>query len=144
MVGCSEEVELFEQGDLLGAEPPLSRAMALVADPVVPGAFGRLGPGRWPTQAELMAIHPFGATRSEQCIGLIDWSFTNSAFLSASRIPSHYEWFLGADHRPAYEHHRGMLQPLQWNMPGEWVLKWPKHIVSLGALLATYPDARVV
>jgi hypothetical protein len=97
-----------------------------------------------PGQAELMAIHPFGATRAEQCIGLLDWSFINSAFLAAWRMPSYYEWFLATDHRPAYEHHRRMLQQLQWRVPGDWVLKWPKHVYSMGALLATYPDARVV
>jgi hypothetical protein len=97
-----------------------------------------------PNAEELQAIHPFGATRAEQCIGLIDWSFTNSAAMAPHRIPSYYEWFLGADHLPAYEHHRRTLQHLQWRNPGQWVLKWPKHVFSLDALLATYPDARIV
>ncbi len=97
-----------------------------------------------PGAAELMKLHPFGATRPEQCIGLIDWSFVNSAVMAAHRMPSYFEWFLAADHRPAYAHHRRMLQHLQWRVPGEWVLKWPKHVFSLDALLDTYPDARIV
>lgn len=97
-----------------------------------------------PGAAEMMKLHPFGATRPEQCIGLIDWSFVNSAALAPHRMPSYLEWFLGADHRPAYEHHRRTLQHLQWRTPGEWVLKWPKHVFSLDALLHTYPDARIV
>jgi len=97
-----------------------------------------------PNHDELMRSHPFGASRPEQCLGLLDWSFVNQTFLAPWRAPSYYEWFLGADHRPAYEHHRRMLQHLQWRNPGSWVLKWPKHVFSLDALIATYPDARIV
>jgi hypothetical protein len=92
----------------------------------------------------MMRLHPFGATRPEQCIGLIDWSFVNSAAVAPHFMPSYIDWFLAADHGPAYEHHRRMLQHLQWRVPGEWVLKWPKHLFSLDALLDTYPDARIV
>lgn len=97
-----------------------------------------------PNAGEMMKLHPFGARRPEQCIGLIDWSFVNSAALAPHHMPSYFHWFLAADHRPAYEHHRRMLQHLQWRAPGPWVLKWPKHVFSLDALLATYPDARIV
>ena len=97
-----------------------------------------------PNAGELMKAHPFGATRAEQCIGLIDWSFINSAAAATCRMPSYLEWFLNADHRPAYEHHFHMLQHLQFGVPGEWVLKWPKHLFSLPALLWKYPDARIV
>jgi hypothetical protein len=38
-----------------------------------------------------------------------------------------------------------MLQHLQWRCPGErWVLKAPSHLGQLRALLAVYPDARIV
>jgi hypothetical protein len=97
-----------------------------------------------PNAAVLMKIHPFGATRPEQCIGLLDWSFMNAAAVAPQRMPAYLEWFLAADHRTAYEHHRRMLQHLQWRNPGQWVLKWPKHVFSLEALLSTYPDARIV
>ena len=40
-----------------------------------------------------------------------------------------------------YEAHHRTLQHLQWRNPGRWVLKYPKHLLSLDALLATYPDA---
>jgi hypothetical protein len=97
-----------------------------------------------PNKGELMKIHPFGARRPEQCIGLLDWSFVNSTALSAHHMPSYFDWFLGADQRPVYEHHRRTLQHLQWRNPGAWVLKFPKHVFALDALLETYPDARIV
>lgn len=92
----------------------------------------------------LQAIHPYGAQRPEQCLGLIDWSFVNQTFLAYQRIPTYYEWFLNADFRLMYEHHKRMLQHLQAFHPGEWVLKWPKHVFGLDALLEAYPDARIV
>jgi len=36
------------------------------------------------------------------------------------------------------------LQHLQARNPGAWVLKWPKHLFGLDALLEVYPDARIV
>jgi hypothetical protein len=94
--------------------------------------------------AQLQAIHPYGAQRPEQCLGLIDWGFVNQTYLAYQRIPSYYEFYLGADQRVSYEHHRRMLQHLQARNPGEWVLKWPKHLFGLDALLEAYPDARIV
>jgi Sulfotransferase family len=97
-----------------------------------------------PGAARLQAIHPYGARRPEQCLGLIDWSFANQTYLAYQRIPSYYEWYLNADQRVVYEHHKRFLQHLQFRNPGEWVLKWPKHLFGLDALLEAYPDARVV
>jgi hypothetical protein len=36
------------------------------------------------------------------------------------------------------------LQQLQWRVPGQWVLKYPKHLLSLDALLAAYPDVVLI
>ena len=94
--------------------------------------------------AQLQAIHPYGAQRPEQCLGLIDWGFVNQTYLAYQRIPSYYEFYLNADQRVVYSHHRRMLQHLQARNPGEWVLKWPKHLFGLDALLEVYPDARIV
>jgi hypothetical protein len=93
---------------------------------------------------ELMVRHPMAATRPEQCNLLNDWSFVNQAWMASFDIPSYREWFLDADYAPAYEAHRRTLQHLQWRHPGRWVLKYPKHLLSLDALLDTYPDAVLV
>jgi hypothetical protein len=93
---------------------------------------------------ELMVRHPMSATRPEQCNLLSDWSFINQAWMASFDIPTYREWFLDADYGPAYEAHRRTLQHLQWRNPGRWVLKYPKHLLSLGALLDAYPDAAFV
>ena len=94
--------------------------------------------------AEMLVRHPMSATRPEQCNGLLDWSFINQAWMASFDIPSYRDWFLDADYAPAYEAHRRSLQQLQWQNPGRWVLKYPKHLLSLDALLATYPDAMLI
>ncbi|HZP29599.1 MAG TPA: sulfotransferase [Acidimicrobiia bacterium] len=93
---------------------------------------------------EMLVRHPMSATRPEQCNLLNDWSFVNQAWMASFDIRSYREWFLDADYAPAYEAHRRTLQHLQWRNPGRWVLKYPKHLLSLDALLATYPDAVLI
>ena len=46
---------------------------------------------------------------------------------------------------PAYAQHRLALQTLQSRQPTErWILKTPNHLWHLDALLAAYPDARII
>lgn len=96
------------------------------------------------TPAEMLLRHPVGATRPEQCNGLMDWSFLNQALIAFYDIPTYRDWLLEADYTAAYEAHRRTLQQLQWHAPGQWVLKYPKHLLALDRLLAAYPDARIV
>jgi hypothetical protein len=94
--------------------------------------------------AELMKRHPVAADRPEQCNMLLDWSFRNLALLAYYEIPSYRDWLLATTQTPAYEAHRWTLQQLQWRVPGRWVLKYPKHMLALDTLLATYPDAKLI
>jgi hypothetical protein len=94
--------------------------------------------------AEMMVRHPMGASRPEQCNLMMDWTFINQAWMASFDIPSYREWFLDAGYAPAYEAHCRTLQQLQWRNPGRWVLKYPKHLLSLDALLARYPDAVLI
>src|SRR5262245_29897490 len=94
--------------------------------------------------AEMMVRHPMGATRPEQCNVMMDWTFINQGWMASYDIRSYREWFLDADYAPAYEGHFRMLQHLQSRNPGRWVLKYPKHLLSLDALLTRYPDAVLI
>lgn len=116
--------------------PPPERA-TFETDPRI--AAVQAGIDQMPT--EMLVRHPMSATRPEQCNGLFDWSFLNQAWMASYDVRSYAEWFLGADYGPLYEAHHRTLQQLQWHNPGRWVLKLPKHLLSLDALLARYPDA---
>jgi hypothetical protein len=71
--------------------------------------------------------------------------FLSDQLSGTHRVPSYAAWLAQTDMRPAYAYHRQMLQLLQWRAPRErWVLKAPSHMATLDALLAVYPDARII
>lgn len=93
---------------------------------------------------ELKKRHPMNATRPEQCQSLNDFVFMNWSLLAPFEIPTYRDWLLTADHRPSYEAHKQTLQHLQHRHPGQWLLKYPKHVFALDALHAVYPDAKLI
>ncbi len=54
------------------------------------------------------------------------------------------DWLLAADMTSAYDYERLVLQVLQSTAPGTWSLKMPAHAVSIDALIAAFPDVRIV
>lgn len=94
---------------------------------------------------EYDAMHELGARIPVECIQLTAHEFRSDELSGRHVVPSYAGWLAGADLEPAYRFHRRMLQLLQWRCPAErWVLKAPSHLSALGALLAVYPDARIV
>jgi hypothetical protein len=90
-------------------------------------------------------MHELGATIPVECIMLTTHEFRSDQLCGTHQVPSYAAWLAQADMRPAYRYHLGMLQLLQWRNPGErWVLKAPSHMASIEALVAVYPDARIV
>jgi hypothetical protein len=139
LLACVEGVRAPRMWELSAPSPPPERA-TYDSDPRVAEVQAAID--KMP--AEMLVRHPMGATRPEQCNGLFDWSFINQAWLASFDIHSYRDWFLDADYAPMYEAHRRTLQQLQWHNPGRWVLKYPKHLLSLDALLDTYPDAVLI
>jgi Sulfotransferase family len=92
----------------------------------------------------LLQRHPIAAARPEQCNGLMDWSFMNQAWTAMWEISSYRDWLFNADYAPAFEAHRRHLQHLQWQVPGTWILKYPKHLLALDALNIAYTDAKFI
>lgn len=58
--------------------------------------------------------------------------------------PAYSDWLLGVDMTSTYDYERSVLQLLQSKAPGSWSLKMPSHAVHIEALLAVFPDARIV
>jgi sulfotransferase family protein len=91
------------------------------------------------------AMHPMGAQLPQECVALTAHDFASMVFSTTHDIPAYQAWLDTADLRWVYASHRRQLQYLQWRCPAErWVLKSPGHLWALDALLAVYPDARVV
>jgi hypothetical protein len=98
----------------------------------------RLAPG-------FKAIHLAGAELPQECVAIMSHAFMSDEFDTLFNVPSYRSWLESADMRPAYACHREFLQHLQFRLPARrWVLKAPAHMLSLGALFDTYPDALIV
>jgi hypothetical protein len=136
LLACVEGVRAPQLWEMSAPSPPPERD-TYTTDPRIAAVQAMVDQ----VPAEMMVRHPMGATRPEQCNALMDWTFLNQAWMASYDISSYRDWFLDADYAPMYEAHRRSLQQLQWHHPGRWVLKYPKHLLSLDALLAQYPDA---
>lgn len=94
---------------------------------------------------DFKSIHAVGAQLPLECIAVMSASFRSTRFYTTYNVPSYEAWLDRQDMRSAYAFHKRVLQQLQWQAPGErWVLKAPAHLFAFDALLATYPDARIV
>ena len=90
-------------------------------------------------------MHPMGAQLPQECVALTAHDFASMLFSTTHFVPSYQAWLDRTDLRWVYAAHRRQLQYLQWRCPAErWVLKSPGHLWTLDALLAIYPDARIV
>jgi Sulfotransferase family len=90
-------------------------------------------------------MHPFGATLAEECVSLFMYDVRSLALETQAHVPSYARWLERADMTSAYAQHRLALQVLQSRQPTErWILKTPHHLWHLDAMLAAYPDARVI
>ncbi len=93
----------------------------------------------------LKAMHPFGATLAQECVSLFMYDIRTLALETQAHVPSYARWLEQADMAPAYAQHKLALQVLQSAQPTErWILKTPNHLWHLDALLAAYPDARII
>ena len=93
---------------------------------------------------EYDSLHELGAGIPVECIQITAHEFRSDELSGRHIVPSYAAWLAQADLEPAYRFHRRMLQMLQWRHPGRWVLKAPSHLGALEALLAVYPDARII
>jgi hypothetical protein len=93
----------------------------------------------------LKAMHPFGSTVAEECVAIFMYDVRALALETQAHVPTYARWLEHADMTSAYAQHRLALQTLQSRQPTErWILKTPNHLWHLAAMLAAYPDARVI
>lgn len=93
----------------------------------------------------ISAIHHEGAADPTECIAVMGQAFQSISWEAIANVPSYGAWWRAADDQPAYDYHRLVLQTLQsGGVRGRWTLKSPHHALALDALVATYPDARLV
>ena len=93
----------------------------------------------------IATMHPFGSTLAEECTAIFTYSLRTIGMETIAFTPAYGDWLDHADMTPAYAIHKQTLQAFQCAQPtGHWVLKSPNHLWCLPALLAAYPDARII
>jgi Sulfotransferase family len=94
--------------------------------------------------ANIPMVHWDEADGPTECVFVQNQDF--KAYLWEAFMPNsaYADWLLDTDMTSAYAFERSVLQLLQSRAPGTWSLKMPSHAVHIEALLATFPDVRIV
>lgn len=89
--------------------------------------------------------HFVQAEDPEECIFLMMEDMKALSLEHLVDDAAYRHWLLNdADMIAAYRNHKRALQLMQSDWPGRWMLKLPSHALSVEAIFAVYPDARVV
>jgi hypothetical protein len=95
-----------------------------------------------------LAIHPTGPFEAEEELGLLCNSLYGNKHESQWWVPSYSRWAEACDATPAYRQMARLLKLVAWSQQASslkpWLLKTPQHMLDLPALLAVFPDARVI
>lgn len=92
-------------------------------------------------------IHPTSVGEADEEIGLHSVSLFGSVFEAQWRVPSFAAHCEAIDARPVYAEFRRLVQTLGWLRGGDpqpQILKVPQFTQDLGAVLASFPDARLI
>jgi hypothetical protein len=94
------------------------------------------------------AAHPMHADWPEEEMLLLNHCFSGFTPLGLYHVPRYYRWFLEADKGFAYRDMADLMKLIEWSAGEDgrrpWLLKNPQHMLDLPALLAQFPDARLV
>lgn len=97
---------------------------------------------------QIAAVHPLGAHEVEEEIGLIMHDFSTQMFEVQAKVESFAEHLMTNNQTGAYQYMRTLMQVISWfrkdpeNKP--WIMKSPQHMQDLDALLAVFPDAKLI
>ena len=94
--------------------------------------------------ANIPMVHWDEADGPTECVFVQNQDF--KAYLWEAFMPTsaYADWLSETDMTSAYVYQRSVLQLLQSRAPGTWSLKMPSHAVHIEALLAAFPDVRIV
>ncbi len=93
---------------------------------------------------DFKAIHYEAPDGPTECVSVTAQDFKSVLWETVANVPSYGAWLRQVDYGSAYRYHKLVLQLLQSEAPGRWMLKSPAHCFALDTLLETYPDARFV
>jgi hypothetical protein len=90
------------------------------------------------------AVHDLDARLPEECLWLMAPQFDLGFWSTNVDIPEWMAYRAFTDPVPVYAFHKRFVQVLQDGTPTTWLFKSPVHLSRLAALMAVYPDARII
>ncbi|GAA4644346.1 sulfotransferase [Pontixanthobacter gangjinensis] len=93
------------------------------------------------------SLHPFGAARADEELGWLASALDHSAYEAQWRIPSYAAFSEARDPAPVYREFARLLRTdaaHQGNSSKPRVIKTPQFAEDLPALLAQFPDGRII
>jgi hypothetical protein len=93
---------------------------------------------------QIAAIHYEDADSVTECQLSMLQDFCSHMLESVTEVPSWRAWFLQTSYLPTFRYHKRLLQVMQAEQKGRWLLKNPWHALFLDDLTTVYPDAQLV
>lgn len=93
---------------------------------------------------DVMKAHGIRADEVDECLVPMAQSFCSNWFPSQLDIPAYDRWLVGADETHSFCRYKDILRLVGLNDNRTWLLKNPSHVFGIEAMLAVFPDARVV
>ena len=97
---------------------------------------------------EFQSIHPTGAAAADEEIGFFNMLMLPAAYEAQWRLPSFLGYCEAMNKISVYAEFRRILKTIAWLRGRDdkrpWILKVPQFAEDLDAMLAVFPDARVV
>lgn len=101
--------------------------------------------GLYRISPRVLQAHELGPFEPEECNPFLMSSFCALLFVQFIECHEYMDYLYEKQFGDSYQWHKWHLQALSHGFPEKtWFLKGPAHLGSLGPLLATYPDARIV
>ena len=88
--------------------------------------------------------NPWRPFYPHECVLIFQHEFNTLALESWGKLPNYRDFVFNSDWSEGYAYHKRFLQLHQVDAPGIWNLKMPSHALNIEALLAVYPDARLI
>ncbi|MGH6632803.1 MAG: sulfotransferase family protein, partial [Sphingopyxis sp.] len=97
---------------------------------------------------DLMSIHPMSIDQPDEELIILGQLFSSTMIEGTYYVPSFARWLTEHDRVQCYRDLKQILQSLQWQdqsrKGAKWVLKTPGHLLALDAVIAVFPEAKIV
>lgn len=95
--------------------------------------------------ADFKKIHSTSAETPEECIHLLNHTFSDVQFGYEPLMEPYGSWFRRQDLRASYHYYADILRLLQWQRPGNrLLLKSPCHLWALDVITDMFPDSAII